>query len=82
MTNEKSLKAAVVLGSNVSVILSFMLLTFLMWVPGPFTPLPPVMVSRSFTTLILSSNHTRRRQERGDRALRDEVTREWRKREA
>lgn len=34
------------------------------------------------STLVPSSLHTRRRQERGDRALRDEVTREWRKREA
>lgn len=30
----------------------------------------------------LSALYTRRRRERGDRALRDEVTREWRKREA
>ena len=40
------------------------------------------LVTFSPLTLVPSSLHTRRRQERGDRALRDEVTREWRKREA
>ena len=45
-------------------------------------PLLSSLVTFSPLTLVPSSLHTRRRQERGDRALRDEVTREWRKREA
>ena len=46
------------------------------------SPLLSSLVTFSPLTLVPSSLHTRRRQERGDRALRDEVTREWRKREA
>lgn len=48
--------------------------------PCPSLPTPLLVHSLHLTVSLVTN--TRRRRERGDRALRDEVTREWRKREA